>query len=77
MAEGSGTKWWIKLFNKILDENEKCVFYFFLENQRHFLVNPMVISYDPLYFSGVGCNFSFISDFIYLDPLSFFLDEFG
>ena len=38
----------------------------------------MVISYDPLYFCGVGCNFSsFISDFIYLDPLSFFLNESG
>ena len=33
-----------------------------------------VFSYDPSYFSGISCNFSsFISGFIYLIPLSFFL----
>ena len=31
-----------------------------------------VISYNPFYFYGINCNFSlFISDFIYLGPLSF------
>ena len=31
----------------------------------------MIISYDPLYFYGVSCNFFFISDFIDLGSLSF------
>ena len=36
------------------------------------------IDYIPLYSCGVGCNFSFfISDFIDLGPLPFFLDEPG
>lgn len=30
------------LFNKVLGENEKCVFHFYLKNQRNFLVNPIV-----------------------------------
>ena len=29
------------LFNKILGENEKCAFYFYLKNRRHFLANPI------------------------------------
>ena len=29
---------------------------------------------NPLLFCGVNCYFSFISDFIYLGPFSFFLD---
>ena len=37
----------------------------------------MVISYDPLYFYGVSCNFFFISGFIDLGSLSFFLGELG
>ena len=33
-----------------------------------------VIPYKPLYFCGLSCNFSsFISDCVYLSPLSFFL----
>ena len=33
---------------------------------------------QSLYFRGIGCNFSsFISHFIYLGPLSFFLDNSG
>ena len=30
------------LFNKVLGESEKCVFHFYLKNQRNFLVNPIV-----------------------------------
>ena len=38
----------------------------------------VVFSYDPLYFCGVGCSFIFfISDFIHLGPLPFFLHESG
>ena len=38
----------------------------------------IVIAYNLLYFCGISCNLSsFISDFIYLGPLSFFLDECG
>ena len=35
----------------------------------------MVISYDPLYFCGFGCNFYFVSDFVCLcvPTLFFFL----
>ena len=33
----------------------------------------IVISYNPLSFCGISCNFSFISDFVYLGPLSLFL----
>ena len=33
----------------------------------------VVISYDPLYFCGVTCNFFFVSDFIDLSPFPFFL----
>ena len=29
------------LFNKVLDENEKCVFYLYYINQRNFLANPL------------------------------------
>ena len=29
------------LFNKSLGENEKCVFYFYLKNRRHFLANSI------------------------------------
>ena len=36
----------------------------------------IVISYNPLYFCGISCNVSpFISNCVYLDPLSFLLDE--
>ena len=36
----------------------------------------VVISYNPLYFCGISCSLpSFISDCVYLGPLSFFLDE--
>ena len=28
------------LFNQVLGENEKCVFYFYLKNQRQFLAHP-------------------------------------
>ena len=38
----------------------------------------VVISYNPLYFCGIECNFSsFVSDFIYFGLLPFFLDESG
>ena len=41
------------------------------------IVACTVVSYDPLYFCGVSCNFSFfISDFIDLSLL-FFLDKVG
>ena len=37
-----------------------------------------IVSYDPLYFCGVHCNFSFfISNLIDLSTLSFFLDQSG
>ena len=37
-----------------------------------------IFSYNPFCFFGVSCYFSsFISDFTYLGPLSFFLDESG
>ena len=32
-----------------------------------------VVSLDPLYFCGISCNISFLHNFIYLSPLSFFL----
>ena len=33
----------------------------------------VVISYNPLYFRGISCNIcSFISDCVYMDPLSIF-----
>ena len=35
-----------------------------------------IISYNPLYFCGISCNLSsVISDCVYLDLLSFFLDK--
>ena len=34
-----------------------------------------VLSYGTLYFCGVGSNFFFISDFIYLDPFPLLLYE--
>ena len=30
------------LFNKVLGENEKCAFYFYLKNQRHFLAHWII-----------------------------------
>ena len=35
----------------------------------------IVVSYEPLFFCSVTCNFFFISNFIDLCPLSLFLDE--
>lgn len=35
----------------------------------------LVVSSDPLYFHGVSSNISFISDFTYLSPPSFFISE--
>ena len=38
----------------------------------------VIFSYNPLCLCGVSCYFSsFVSDFIYLGPLSFSLDESG
>ena len=37
----------------------------------------LVVSHDPLYFCGVSCNFFFVSNFIHLNRLPFFLDESG
>ena len=35
-----------------------------------------IVSYNPLRVGGISCNLSsFISDFVYLGPLSFFLDK--
>ena len=40
--------------------------------------SPVLVSYNPLYFCSVSCEFSlFISIFIDLRPLPFFLDESG
>ena len=41
------------------------------------VVKLIVDSYDPLYFCSVSCNFFFISNFIDLQLLHFFLDESG
>ena len=44
----------------------------------HWLQLFVAFFYDPLYFCGVGCSFIFfISDFIHLGPLPFFLHESG
>ena len=29
------------LFNKVLGESEKCVFYFYLKTKKNFLANPI------------------------------------
>ena len=38
---------------------------------QHIIVHSSFLG--SLYFCGISCNFSFITDFIYLSPLSFFL----
>ena len=44
---------------------------------RKYSILIIVISYDPLYFCGVCCDFFFISNFIDLSLLPVFLDESG
>ena len=52
---------------------EMCPFHLGFQISWQFFV---VISDNPLYFSGVSCNLSsFISYCVYLGPLSFFPDE--
>ena len=52
---------------------EMCPFHLGFQISWH---TVLCSSYNPLYFCGISCNLScFISNCVYLDPLSFFLDE--